>query len=144
MVSEQRIEFDFNRLLRLYSGGPMDAGRGAGSQPNKVRKLVLNTVLEFVRDTLEESGRYSEVKELPATNGDDTAVLYLFDGPGLSETDANVILQNHLIEALNFLDDEDFRGRSDNPSHSGLSLGSVALGAALGAAAMHFSMKPKQ
>lgn len=36
------------------------------------------------------------------------------------------------------------RMREDNPSHSGLPLGSIALGAALGAAAMHFTMKPKQ
>lgn len=35
-------------------------------------------------------------------------------------------------------------GRSDNPSSSGLPLGSLALGAALGAVAMHFTMKPKQ
>ena len=35
-------------------------------------------------------------------------------------------------------------GREGNPSHSGLPLGSIALGAVLGAAAMHFGMKPKQ
>jgi hypothetical protein len=35
-------------------------------------------------------------------------------------------------------------GRTGNPGKPGLPLGSVALGAALGAAAMHFGMKPKQ
>jgi hypothetical protein len=34
--------------------------------------------------------------------------------------------------------------REGNPAKSGLPLGSVALGAALGAAAMHYTMKPKQ
>jgi hypothetical protein len=40
-------------------------------------------------------------------------------------------------------DEEDPEDREDNPS-GGLPLGSLALGAALGAAAMHFGMKPKQ
>jgi hypothetical protein len=61
------------------------------------------------------------------------AITELADGP--------VLERAHQSELRQTLADIE---REDNPAKSGLPLGSVALGAALGAAAMHFTMKPKQ
>jgi hypothetical protein len=275
MVTEQRIEFNFHRLNEVTDGRLLD-------DMMRVQKVELvNLVLEHLSDILEhgedgdtEDDTFAEVKAYPAANGDDSAVLKLYEGPYLAQTHVDDLLAFCTINALgayenDFDDDEDrednphqehrrrvvveiaqadrylidaglhdfalkvrelkeFRryddllrfakvvkthlgtnayevglpkklikltidktppmqieaildfpaahrptsvydptrndeikawvsrsvigaareffgaDRSDNPSHSGLSLGSVALGAALGAAAMHFTMKPKQ
>jgi hypothetical protein len=49
-----------------------------------------------------------------------------------------------LAASKRYLARHDKMNREGNPSNSGLPLGSIALGAVLGAAALHFTMKPKQ
>jgi len=50
-------------------------------------------------------------------------------------------LQRAVARAVGQLDDEDLSSRRENPAKSGIRLGSIAVGAALGAAAMHYKMK---
>lgn len=50
-------------------------------------------------------------------------------------------LHRAIARAFDEAPDDDFGDRSTNPSSSGIKVGSLAIGAALGAAAMHYKLK---
>jgi len=136
-------EYDGSTEKRIY---PEDiakvypALRGAMRSLTKhEREEVINLLWSFIAATIEESPILQKagwaVGRQP--DGDNFAVYYETCPRGQSFED---IIEQDAILAVK----EAAGGRSDNPRKSGLSLGAVAIGAALGAAAMHFSMKPKQ
>ena len=147
MVTEQRIEFNIHRLNEVTGGYLLD-------DMNRVQKReLLELVLEHLSDILEngedgdtEDDTFAYVKAYPPANDDDIAVLEVYEGPYLAQTHVDDLLSFCTINALGAYED-DFHAdddREDNPSHSGLPLGSLALGAVLGAAAIHFMHKRPQ
>jgi len=228
-AAQQRIEFNFFTLDTLTGGhllGDMAINRSA--EARRSRERLLNTVAEFLQSHFEDAEEYEEVKVSPASNGDDSAVVTLFQGAKLTEHQMDELVTEMTHDALAYWeenpdatpfydeeeDDEDDRednpsktdefralmkahtaalrskktaeramrdahregnekahseahyarlralddirktraaidsfdggGRSDNPGKSGLSLYWTAVGAAVGAAVVHFKMKPKQ
>jgi hypothetical protein len=136
-------QYDGSTEKRIY---PEDIAKVYPALRGAMRSLtkhergeVINLLWSFIAATIEESPILQKagwaVGREP--DGDNFAVYYETCPRGQSFED---IIEQDAILAVK----EAAGGRSDNPRKSGLPLGSLALGAALGAAAMHFTMKPKQ
>jgi hypothetical protein len=136
-------QYDGSTEKRIY---PEDIAKVYPALRGAMRSLtkhergeVINLLWSFIAATIEESPILQKAGWVVGRepDGDNFAVYYETCPRGQSFED---IIEQDAILAVQ----EAAGGRSDNPRKSGLPLGSVALGAALGAAAMHFTMKPKQ
>jgi hypothetical protein len=131
-VSEQRIEFDFHRLSELTGDHLLgDMAISKNPEARKSRERLMNTVLAYVLAHFEngedgdtEDEGYGDLKEYPASNGDDSAVLKLYDGPKISRDHVDDLLTECTLDALDYWENnpdatpyyDESDDREDNPA----------------------------